>query len=115
MHHSCLDILRMTNPRVTNRILEDEILDIIAAEVGVSRCELLDDTQFADLGIDGLLSKTIVSRITKTLNIELPATIFQEYPDVESLRVNFKGAAKLLAVPAASAPTTGRISPANEF
>lgn len=96
------------SPAVDDR-LENEILDIIAEEVGVSRDELCDDTEFAYLGIDDLLSKSIISRITKALNLQLPQTTFQEYPNVESLRVNFHKVANSLAEPTVSVPVARRV------
>lgn len=65
------------------------VLDIIASEVGVEVSELLDETQFADLGIDSLLTISIGSKLREELGKELPATLFMDYCSVKELRLYF--------------------------
>ncbi|KAK2754871.1 putative secondary metabolism biosynthetic enzyme [Arachnomyces sp. PD_36] len=59
-------------------------LNIIAEEVGVSRDELQDDTEFSDLGIDNMLAKVITDRLSKEASQCLPQSVFKDYPDVQS-------------------------------
>ncbi|KAL5348511.1 hypothetical protein ACLOAV_005927 [Pseudogymnoascus australis] len=64
----------------------DEILNIIADEVGISRDELEGDTEFADLGVDDILAKSTVSKIAEKTGLRLPGTIFNDHTTIESLR-----------------------------
>ena len=66
-------------------VRSEQVWDIIAKEAGVERDELTDDVEFADLGIDNILSKDITSKVSKILDIRLPDTLFQDYPSVEEL------------------------------
>lgn len=59
-------------------------ITIIAEEAGVSRAELDDDTEFADLGIDHILSQVIADRIAKETPYRLPRFVFDEFPNVTS-------------------------------
>ncbi|RMJ14368.1 hypothetical protein CDV36_005974 [Fusarium kuroshium] len=62
------------------------ILGIISEEVGVAIGDLKPDTEFAELGLDSLLSLTITGRIRDELDLDLPSTIFAECPSVQDLR-----------------------------
>lgn len=62
------------------------ILGIISEEVGVGIGDLKPDTEFAELGLDSLLSLTITGRIRDELNLDLPSTIFTESPSVRDLQ-----------------------------
>lgn len=45
----------------------------IASEVRIDLVELTEDANFADLGIDSLLSITITDRLSKALGFPIPA------------------------------------------
>ncbi|KAF4982434.1 hypothetical protein FZEAL_1952 [Fusarium zealandicum] len=62
------------------------ILAIISEEVGVDLGELKPDTEFAELGLDSLLSLTITGRIREELNLDLSSSIFVECPTVKELQ-----------------------------
>ncbi|KAF4455874.1 Type I Iterative Polyketide synthase (PKS) [Fusarium albosuccineum] len=62
------------------------ILGIVADEVGVDLGDLKPDTEFAELGLDSLLSLTITSRIREDFNLDLPSTIFADSPTVKELQ-----------------------------
>lgn len=64
----------------------DEMLSIIADEVGVSADELTEDVELADIGIDDLLSKSITSRIAEEMKISLPSTTLMDFDSTDSLR-----------------------------
>lgn len=49
----------------------EEALKIVAEESGISLPELIDDTSFADIGVDSLLSMVIVSRFREELSLAL--------------------------------------------
>ena len=76
-------------PRSTGQPEIDDILEIVASEIGVDTCELTSDSVFADLGVDSLLSISITAKLGKLLNAELPATLFTQYLTVDDLRGYF--------------------------
>ncbi|KAF4632815.1 hypothetical protein G7Y89_g5308 [Cudoniella acicularis] len=61
------------------------IFGIIAQEVGVTRDELEGETEFADLGVDNLLAKSILAQILDETKVRLPATTFDDHPTASSL------------------------------
>ncbi|KAJ5345900.1 Acyl transferase/acyl hydrolase/lysophospholipase [Penicillium brevicompactum] len=62
------------------------ILQIIASEVGVEVSELTDDVMFADLGVDSLLTISIVARLNSVLDQEVPNSLFADHPSVRELQ-----------------------------
>ncbi|KAK0739379.1 hypothetical protein B0T21DRAFT_285107 [Apiosordaria backusii] len=64
----------------------DEVLQLIASEVGVDLKELADDTVFADLGVDSLLSISIAAKLSQLLGQPVPASLFTECLTVGDLR-----------------------------
>jgi iron transport multicopper oxidase len=61
----------------------------IASEVGIDLVELTDDANFADLGIDSLLSITITNRLSEVLGVPVPATLFQDCQNMKDIRAHF--------------------------
>ncbi|KAG0644935.1 polyketide synthase [Hyphodiscus hymeniophilus] len=63
-------------------------LALVAEESGIALEELTDDTNFADIGVDSLLSMVIGSRFREDLNMELDAefSLFVACPTVKLLR-----------------------------
>lgn len=61
------------------------VMAIIAEESGVDMTEFKPETEFAELGIDSLLSLTISGRIREEVGIDLQSTLFAEYPTVKEL------------------------------
>ena len=60
--------------------------DIIAAELAVEQSELADAIQWADLGVDSLMSLTISGRFREELDLEIDSTLFTDYASVGELR-----------------------------
>ena len=59
---------------------ENQLLDvfnIIAKEIGVTKDEKYDTDDFSDLGLDDVLSRSIIGQIKEQLNLDLPPTIFR--------------------------------------
>ncbi|KAL8790015.1 MAG: hypothetical protein Q9195_006564 [Heterodermia aff. obscurata] len=84
---------KSTHSKVTSSVkassgpsIADRVGEIIAAEVGITVDELSRESNFANLGIDSLLSLEILGRIREDLRFELPPTIFVEHETYESLR-----------------------------
>ncbi len=68
-------------PSVTLRTL-----DIIAGEVGMPQGELADAIDFADIGVDSLMSLSITGRIREELEIDVPSSLFTDQPTVGALK-----------------------------
>ena len=68
-------------------------MDIVSEESGIDPTELTDDSNFADIGVDSLLSMVITSRFREELNIELEADfkLFVDCPTVKDLRIFLGG------------------------
>lgn len=66
--------------------LYSKVLDIIAAEVKLDRDEFTDEAEFTELGIDSLLTISIMSSLQAKLALTLPTSIFTAYPTVAALR-----------------------------
>jgi noranthrone synthase len=64
-------------------------LAIIAEESGIAVSDLTDESNFADIGVDSLLSMVIGSRFREELNLELDSdfSIFVDVPTVNDLKV----------------------------
>ncbi|KAI5292669.1 putative PKS/NRPS-like protein biosynthetic cluster, partial [Ascosphaera acerosa] len=79
----------------------DKALKILAEECGAHPTELTDDASFADLGVDSLMSLTIISRLREELDIGLDSSFFLDNESVAALK-QVIGRAE----PAAESPTT---------
>ncbi|KAK4464770.1 hypothetical protein QBC42DRAFT_220122 [Cladorrhinum samala] len=64
----------------------DSVLRLVASEVGVDVSELVDETEFADLGVDSLLSISITAKLSELLNKSIPAGLFTECLIVRDLK-----------------------------
>ncbi|CAI6237317.1 unnamed protein product [Periconia digitata] len=60
------------------------IKKIILEEAGMTEDELDLDAEFNDLGVDSLLSLTIVGRLQDELSIEMPTSAFMEHPTIRA-------------------------------
>lgn len=68
-------------------------LCIIAEESGIEISEMTDETVFADVGIDSLMSMVIGSRLREELDLDLDSdfSIFADLPTVKSLKIFLDG------------------------
>ncbi|KAL9609770.1 MAG: hypothetical protein Q9167_005482 [Letrouitia subvulpina] len=68
-------------------------LQIVAEESGLAIEDLTDDSNFADAGVDSLLSMVIGSRFREELGLDLEAdfSIFTDLPTVKDLKQFFAG------------------------
>ncbi|KAL8782244.1 MAG: hypothetical protein Q9213_005547 [Squamulea squamosa] len=58
-------------------------LEIVSEQSGIAREDFSDDTAFADVGVDSLLSLVIVSRLQDELKLDIPhESLFLECPTV---------------------------------
>ncbi len=63
-----------------------KVLQIISEESGVALEDLTDDSSFADLGVDSLLSMIISSRIQEEIGINADSWEFSDHPTVKHLK-----------------------------
>ena len=59
---------------------------LLASQIGISEDDLRDESTFIELGVDSLLSMTILSEIRDSLNLELPASSFTDLLTFGDLR-----------------------------
>ncbi|KAL1872724.1 putative secondary metabolism biosynthetic enzyme [Diaporthe australafricana] len=65
----------------------NKVQDIITRELGVEEDELQDaDVSFSQLGIDPILGRVIVRKISQELGLQLPEDVFQRFRNVGSFR-----------------------------
>nr|A0A411PQP9.1 RecName: Full=Atrochrysone carboxylic acid synthase Agnpks1; Short=ACAS; AltName: Full=Agnestins biosynthesis cluster protein pks1; AltName: Full=Non-reducing polyketide synthase Agnpks1 [Paecilomyces divaricatus]QBG38888.1 nr-PKS [Paecilomyces divaricatus] len=61
-------------------------IQIIAAESGLDLADLTDDSSFADLGVDSLMSLVIAEKFRADLGVVVGGSLFLEYPTIGDLR-----------------------------
>ncbi|OJJ68001.1 hypothetical protein ASPBRDRAFT_199700 [Aspergillus brasiliensis CBS 101740] len=61
------------------------VMAIIAKEAGVGPADLGPNEEFANYGIDSLLSLTICGRIQEELDVDVPSSLFVDYPTPKDL------------------------------
>lgn len=91
--HSSPRISSSEKPK--NGLAFSKVLDIIADECGCPPSELNDDAKFSTLGVDSLMSLTIISRVREELGVTLDSSTFHDYENVKALRM-------MMAAPPAS-------------
>ncbi|KAM0278167.1 hypothetical protein ACHAO9_012273 [Fusarium lateritium] len=63
----------------------EQALEIICKEIGVDRSKLSEDSEFANYGVDSLMSLTILGNFRESLNLDVQS-LFDDYPSVKALR-----------------------------
>ena len=61
-------------------------LGILAEEVGLSQSEMTDDLNFADYGVDSLLSLTVTGRYREEMGLDLESSVFVDQPTVKDFK-----------------------------
>ncbi|KAI4190373.1 MAG: hypothetical protein L6R41_000825 [Letrouitia leprolyta] len=86
-------IKKITKPRVKNTLSKDpsnevttKALSIVASELGIPVEELADSIEFANLGVDSLMSLSITGRMREELEIEVQSSLFTDYPTVQGMK-----------------------------
>jgi iron transport multicopper oxidase len=59
---------------------------LLSSQIGIPEESLLDDSRFSELGVDSLLSMTILQQIQDSLNLELPSSCFADLPTFGDFR-----------------------------
>ncbi|KAI4198281.1 MAG: hypothetical protein LQ350_005364 [Teloschistes chrysophthalmus] len=65
------------------------VLATIAAEIGMDTGELTDDAKISDLGVDSLLTITILGKLRTQTGLDLPSSLFVTYSTVAALKGYF--------------------------
>ncbi|KAI4223523.1 MAG: hypothetical protein LQ349_007414, partial [Xanthoria aureola] len=92
-------------------------LQIIAEEAQIDRDDIDPDTEFADLGVDSLLSLTITSRLQQELGIDVSSSTFVEHSTIKALISHIGGddeAATVESTPSLSGPSEASTPPSVE-
>lgn len=103
----------MATLRVERQRQANQVFDIIAEEVRVSRSELGEVSDFAELGVDDLLARTISTRIMETLSLELPQAALKDHPNVEDLQAYIHNTAEQTVKPVIRPSTGASATPAS--
>lgn len=77
--------VKSTSPKVSANV-SNRAIDICAEEIGVSAAELFDESSFAELGMDSLLSLTVSGKFREAFDIDCPSSLFVDYPTVKDLK-----------------------------
>lgn len=70
-----------SSPTIVNRALE-----LIAKEADLDIADLKDDADFADLGVDSLMSLVITEKFKTALDVHVGGSLFLDYPSIGDLR-----------------------------
>jgi naphtho-gamma-pyrone polyketide synthase len=67
-----------------------DVCAILAEEIGVSTSEIMNDVNLGELGMDSLMSLTVLGRLREELELELDDDFFVSYPDFSSFKHMFQ-------------------------
>ena len=67
----------------------DNLLAIVALECGVDIKDMEPSTLFSDIGVDSLMSIAIIAAVKERMDLELPATFFNDHATVSDVRTDF--------------------------
>ncbi len=65
----------------------EKLLSTISEELGIEQSELLEMGNFADMGVDSLMSLTITGRIREELELDIPTSFFADYPSISEAKM----------------------------
>lgn len=86
LKHPAKSQARHTSSREPSQLITAKALDIIASELGIPVNELADSIEFANLGVDSLMSLSITGRMREELEIEVQSSLFTDYPTVRGMK-----------------------------
>ncbi|KAJ5689294.1 hypothetical protein N7462_003686 [Penicillium macrosclerotiorum] len=75
-----------TSPKSAGLSIVSRALSILAEEVGLSASEMTDDLNFADYGVDSLLSLTVTGRYREEMSIDLESSVFVDQPTIKDFK-----------------------------
>ena len=65
----------------------EKLLSTVCEELGIEQSELLEIGNFADMGVDSLMSLTITGRIREELDLDIPTSFFVDYPSISEAQM----------------------------
>jgi iron transport multicopper oxidase len=71
---------------ISTRSIIDDVKELLARQIGIPSEELTEKSSFQELGVDSLLSMTILSQIQEVLQVQLPASTFTDVSTFSDLR-----------------------------
>jgi naphtho-gamma-pyrone polyketide synthase len=74
------------SPKSAGPSIITKALNILAEEVGLSASEMTDDLNFADYGVDSLLSLTVTGRYREEMGLDLDSSVFVDQPTVKDFK-----------------------------
>ncbi|CAG8050114.1 unnamed protein product [Penicillium salamii] len=77
---------KSSTPKSLAPSLASRALAILAEEVGLSASEMTDDLNFADYGVDSLLSLTVTGRYREEMELDLDSSVFVDQPTVTDFK-----------------------------
>ena len=66
--------------------LIEKLFSTVSEELGIEESELFEMANFADLGVDSLMSLSITGRIREELDLDVPTSFFTDYPTVSEAK-----------------------------
>lgn len=98
-------------PKPATSSLSSRVMAIIAQEAGVKPSDLLPDDDFANHGIDSLLSLTICGKIQEELGSDAPSSLFVDYPTPKELIAFFDSTSEMTESSSTSEAGSGTETP----
>lgn len=86
---------KVFNGGATKSTIIDLVLSIISSETGYNGLAWEDDTRFQELGVDSMISMSIIQQVQSMTGHALPSTVFHQYPTVSALRNYFHASGML--------------------
>ncbi|KAJ5913137.1 hypothetical protein N7504_002020 [Penicillium tannophilum] len=74
------------SPKSAGSGIAVKALNILAEEVGLSASEMTDDLNFADYGVDSLLSLTVTGRYREEMNLDFDSNVFIDQPTIKDFK-----------------------------
>lgn len=75
-----------STPKSAAPSIISKALGILAEEVGLSASEMTDDLNFADYGVDSLLSLTVAGRYREEIGLDLESSVFVDQPTIKDFK-----------------------------
>ena len=109
-----LDNIVTVNKKLVS--VTSQVLEILAAEIGVGIEELVDNIAFSDLGCDSLMALTVSGRMREELDISVDSHEFNDNPTIGEFKkflIRFESSSKFRA-DSYSTGSTISVSPLND-
>ncbi|OOQ85606.1 Conidial yellow pigment biosynthesis polyketide synthase [Penicillium brasilianum] len=76
----------VVSPKSAGPSIVTKALAVLAEEVGLSTSEMTDDLNFADYGVDSLLSLTVTGRYREEMGLDLDSNVFVDQPTIKDFK-----------------------------